>query len=407
MSQRFPIPRYPTGWFQVLWSDELEVEQVQPLTAFGRELVLFRTEAGEAKVLDAHCPHMGAHLGHNGVVEGDSVKCPFHAWKFDGGGKCTDIPYANKIPPKGSSMRAWHVEEKDGLILLWHDIDGNPPAWTIPELPELGNDEWSEPVKKKWKFRSHNQEMGENVVDIAHFKYLHGMTQVPPAVVEGREHIFHMETPTFMESKRGEMEGTLVSDSYGFGVTANRFTGFVDTLCVGCVTAVDDEYVEVRFTFSVKKVENADITHGIGMAFVAEIGRQLEQDIPVWENKVYLDRPALCEGDGPFMAYRKWGSQFFPDWYRKRSAELWHAQERSRPEYRPPEPEEPGLRVVVDYDRCEANALCMDECPEVFRVEADETLTVISERPNESLHPKLVIGANRCPRAAIKLVQEG
>ena len=43
------------------------------------------------------------------------------------------------------------------------------------------------------------------------------------------------------------------------------------------------------------------------------------------------------------------------------------------------------MKVVVDYDLCEANALCMDCCPEVFRVEEDDTLTVLIEEPGEEL----------------------
>ncbi len=334
MSQRFPIPRYPTGWFQVLWSHELESGDVRPLQAFGKELVLFRSMEGEAAVLDAYCPHMGAHLAHGGCVEGDSVKCPFHAWKFNGKGEVTDLPYAKKVPPKGKT-KAWHVDEHSGMILVWHDIDGRDPLWTVPEFPEVESDEWSEPHHRIWRIKSHNQEMGENVVDTAHFKYLHGMLQQPPAEIELRDHVFHMETPTFMTSKGGNVEGTLTSNSYGFGVATNRFTGFVETLVLGNVVAVDDEYVDIRFTFLVKMMGSADITKGIGKAFSAEIARQLEQDIPVWENKIYLDRPVLCDGDGPFMKYRSWGKQFFPDWYRKRAKELFEQQQRNSPEYRP------------------------------------------------------------------------
>ncbi len=308
---------------------------MRPLQAFGRELVIFRTACGKAKVLDAYCPHLGGHLGHGETaVVGESIKCPFHAWEFDGDGNCTCVPYADKIPPK-AQMRGWAVREHSGLILVWHDIDNRPPTWEVPEFPEIGHEDWAEPVHRIWRFRSHNQEMGENVVDTAHFKYLHGMLRQPPARAEARGHIFHMETPTFMQSHAGEVEGTLVSDSYGFGVATNRFEGFVETLVLGNVFAVDDEFVEVRFTFTVKKAGGADVTKGIGRAFTAEIARQLEQDIPVWENKEYFDRPILCDGDGPFMAYRTWGKQFFPDWYRDRAREVYEAEQRSRPEYRP------------------------------------------------------------------------
>src|SRR5688572_14341605 len=79
MKQRFPFSPNPVGWFVVAYSDELPVRGVLPLSYFGTELVLFRDETGAAHVLDAHCPHLGAHLGHGGVVAGGSIRCPFHS----------------------------------------------------------------------------------------------------------------------------------------------------------------------------------------------------------------------------------------------------------------------------------------------------------------------------------------
>ena len=54
----------PFGWFQVLYSQELAIGQSLPLEYFDQELVIFRTESGAVKVLDAYCAHMGAHLGY-------------------------------------------------------------------------------------------------------------------------------------------------------------------------------------------------------------------------------------------------------------------------------------------------------------------------------------------------------
>lgn len=61
------------------------------------------------------------------------------------------------------------------------------------------------------------------------------------------------------------------------------------------------------------------------------------------------------------------------------------------------------MKVVVDYDLCEANALCMDCCPEVFRVEEDDSLTVLIEEPGEELRSKVEDAARLCPRQAITL----
>ena len=61
------------------------------------------------------------------------------------------------------------------------------------------------------------------------------------------------------------------------------------------------------------------------------------------------------------------------------------------------------MKVVVDYDLCEANALCMDCCPEVFRVEEDDTLTVLIDDIPENLRKKLEESVRLCPRQAIVL----
>ena len=61
------------------------------------------------------------------------------------------------------------------------------------------------------------------------------------------------------------------------------------------------------------------------------------------------------------------------------------------------------MKVIVDYDLCEANAVCMDVCPDVFRVEEDDTLTVLIEEPGEELRAKVEDAVRLCPRQAIVL----
>jgi ferredoxin len=60
------------------------------------------------------------------------------------------------------------------------------------------------------------------------------------------------------------------------------------------------------------------------------------------------------------------------------------------------------MKVVVDYDLCEANALCMGACPQVFRVEEDDTLTVLMDDVPEKLRSKLQEAERLCPRQAIR-----
>ena len=139
---------YPRGWFVIGFSEELAPGQVKPIRYFGQDLVLFRGETGGVKVLDAYCPHMGAHLGHPGKVVGDAIVCPFHAWKFDGAGRCIEVPYATRIPPM-ARVPCWSVREKNGMIYLWNDRDRRGPDWEIPDLPQTADARWT-PGTASW-----------------------------------------------------------------------------------------------------------------------------------------------------------------------------------------------------------------------------------------------------------------
>jgi ferredoxin len=61
------------------------------------------------------------------------------------------------------------------------------------------------------------------------------------------------------------------------------------------------------------------------------------------------------------------------------------------------------MRVVVDFDLCESNALCMDAAPEVFEVRDDDFLYVLQEHPPEELRAKVEQAARVCPKQAIKI----
>lgn len=64
------------------------------------------------------------------------------------------------------------------------------------------------------------------------------------------------------------------------------------------------------------------------------------------------------------------------------------------------------MRVVVDYDLCESNAICMQIVPEVFEVRDDDFLYVLDEHPPEGLWDKVREAVQRCPKQAISLEED-
>lgn len=306
-SSRFPFG-LPTGWFNVCYSADLAPGEIKPLRYFAKDLVIFRGEDGEAHLLDAFCPHLGAHLGHGGKVEGNDVVCPFHAWAFDGSGRCTRIPYGEKIPPK-AKVHAWEIRERNGHIFAWHDEAGRDPMWEIPELPEAESPDWKPMRTFSWTIGTCNQEMAENQVDSAHFFYVHGAAKMPvTTIVERDGHHLLSRSTTAMTTPMGVVDGQLEVNAYGFGFSTTRFTGLVETFLMASATPVDHDHTEIMFAFTIP----THVMGGIGKAFMEEIRRQLMQDKPIWENKVYVERPLLCDGDGPIGHFRQWCKQFYP-----------------------------------------------------------------------------------------------
>ena len=64
------------------------------------------------------------------------------------------------------------------------------------------------------------------------------------------------------------------------------------------------------------------------------------------------------------------------------------------------------MKVVVDFDLCESNAICMGLAPTVFEVRDDDFLYVLDEHPAEELRPKVEAAVRSCPKQAISLVED-
>lgn len=321
--QRYPMP-LPFGWFHAAFSHELQPGDSKPLRYFGKEMVLFRTESGKARILDAYCPHLGAHLGYGihenidrgGAVQGETIVCPFHGWRFNGDGFCEEVPYAKNIPPKlrdSKAIEPWHVCEVNQVIWVWYHPEGAAPMWEVEAIPEAdpANDEWGPLDVRPFTIKTHLQEMAENGVDIAHFRYVHQTATFPDAEVNFEGNRRSSIARAKLATPRGEVDGSIASWSVGPGQGWVRFSGICETLLLGNITPVDEDTCQVNFAFIQKKVNGEVPKGGVNAAIIADICKQLDEDTPIWENKIYQPNPTLCDGDGPIAKFRKWYSQFY------------------------------------------------------------------------------------------------
>jgi 3-ketosteroid 9alpha-monooxygenase subunit A len=311
MRSPFPIP---FGWFQVGWAADLKPGDVTPLEYFGRHLALWRDENGAAHLNSAHCPHLGAHLAFGGSVHGEELACPFHGWRFTGDGKNSLIPYSQRVNKK-ACIDSFPVVERNGLIMAWYHPEGVDPQWEVPEVPEFNDPENYTAVETRdYRVPAPWQDLAENGVDSAHFRYVHHTEEVPELVgYETDGPVARMRSIQKFPTPRGVVDGHINADSHGPGFSVIHFGGIVDTVLMGCNTPINANECHMRFTFTVKKLGDDAINSSVGKAFVDEIDKQVQEDGPIWANKAYIVRPALADTDGPFTKFRKWASQFYAE----------------------------------------------------------------------------------------------
>jgi len=308
----------PFGWFVLCYSEELAAGEVKALRYFGRELVLWRGADGQARMLDAYCRHLGAHMAHGGRVRGDYLECPFHAWRYDGTGVVREIPYARVLPPQArrECVRHWPVVEKNRFIWGWYHPRQLAPQWEVEEFPETSSPEWTEYEKHEWLVYCPLQTMAENGVDVAHFRYVHGTASYPDWEVTLAGHRRETTVQARMQTPRGEVDGTIRAGVVGPGQPWTRFSGICETLLVTGCTPVETDLVHLRFAFTQLRADRDGPRAGVARAIIKDICRQLDQDKVIWDRQRHLPRPLLCDGDGPIVAFR----QFFAQFYAERQA---------------------------------------------------------------------------------------
>jgi nitrite reductase/ring-hydroxylating ferredoxin subunit len=327
---RFSLPPFPTGWFGLCHADELPAGGVLARTVCGRELAVFRTASGQAVAVDAYCPHLGAHMGHTGSVEGETLRCSFHGFRFDTSGTCVATGYGTKPPPR-CVVGSWPLHEVNGWVLVHHDPAGRAPAFRVPAAPQ--EEGWTRTRTKTFQLPGHVQDLAENSVDIGHLGLVHGYREIETLAeleVEGpllrARYAFRHPRGVMGLGRNARAEIDIRVHGLGYSqveVTVAEL-GFQSRQFVLAAPAEEGK-IELRVGMCMRRVKGArGVIAGIlGLlpaalfdAFVASVAfdtfvHDVAADVPIWSTKRYADPPRLAEGDGPIGRYRRWARQFY------------------------------------------------------------------------------------------------
>jgi nitrite reductase/ring-hydroxylating ferredoxin subunit len=319
----------PRGWFAIGLTGDIPSGKLKIHKLAGHEVVAFRGASGALAVVDAHCPHLGAHMGHGGTVEGDDLRCPFHGFCFDRSGACTRTGYNTRPPPK-ARVRTWPVLERHGVSLVYYDPEGAPPDWEIPDVSMEG---WSPFLFHHWRLRGHPQETSENSVDIGHFEYIHRYSDVKavdPAVVEGAHlrarYSFYRPFAKILGRSLG-LRNVVQIDVYGLGysivevheeqsglrlrslvMASPRGDGEID---LRAAVALRDPRLDGDTAPWLRALAPLLLSRTSRRAILRQYCNDVEQDFDIWRHKRHIERPALALGDGPLGTFRKWARQFY------------------------------------------------------------------------------------------------
>jgi hypothetical protein len=210
-----------------------------------------------------------------------------------------------------------HVVEQNGFVLGWFHPAGAAPAWHVPVLDERG----FRPLRHTLlQARTHPQEVYENSIDTGHFPVIHGYRDISvlrPMRRRGHEMDVSYEIGRAIPLSTRRMTARFEVHLHGIGCAHNHIEVPAFDLRVrmfAMATPTTKGHVDIRLGVTIAEesklprallpLVHRGVEHGIVHDF--------RQDMVVWENKRYLPRPRLVEGDGPIGAFRAFCRQFYP-----------------------------------------------------------------------------------------------
>ncbi len=172
---------YINFWYPIVRSEDLSYDQPAKVRVLGVDLVAFRDQNGDARVLSDTCTHRGASLGGawsqgntKRIIDG-CIVCPYHGWEFNGAGECVNLPsigYGEK-PPARAKVDSYPVQEKYGIVFAF--LGDEPESTRVPLLnvEEYGQPGWVANEVLVLEVPYYYERSIENGIDPAHNEFVH------------------------------------------------------------------------------------------------------------------------------------------------------------------------------------------------------------------------------------------
>jgi vanillate monooxygenase len=147
----------------------------------GEEIVLFRTQSGEAVALDDRCPHRLAPLSLGRVI-GDEIQCGYHGLCFNRDGACVRVPGQAELPAR-ARVRKYPLVERYTFAWIWLGEPALADPDGIPDFHWMDDPAWMT-VPGYHHFAANYQLVNDNLLDLSHESFVHEETIGNESVAE-------------------------------------------------------------------------------------------------------------------------------------------------------------------------------------------------------------------------------
>lgn len=297
--------RLPAGWYRLGGRDELTPGTVQPLTGLGVDLVAWVIADGSVRAADAHCPHLGAHLGHSGrVTDQGDLRCNFHGWRYGPDGE--NVASSAEGPAVPAARLAQHPTRllDDGAYVFLDGGTGRAP-WEPVAFPPAAEGPPALVLQGGEELTAHQQVVLEGDFDAAHFGPVHGQgfEQVEPT--------FEGAVARVRYATAGRRPQTIEIQLDGLSRMWQRVT--IGSVVVGY--RADYLSTGPHACRATTTVAVWAPTEAAAQRTVRRLERVLERDIArdalIWEHRRYDDGDRLGAADRSVVRFRRWAEQFY------------------------------------------------------------------------------------------------
>lgn len=161
---------YTQTWYAVAIADKVKVGEIVGTEFLGGRIAIYRTSDGQAHVVSAYCPHLGARLDKGNIIDGEFIQCPFHFFEFNRHGRCVATSIGAPPPPT-ANLFVFPSVERFGLIWAFN---GTEPLWKLPDF-QVPDERLHLEVIEYGISPTDPVVLCCNTPDFHHFRTLHGL----------------------------------------------------------------------------------------------------------------------------------------------------------------------------------------------------------------------------------------